>query len=93
MYRQPACQQERRLMPDIALQASEAPVPGQDRIDPDLLGTTYTLALLNGNETAYNLVMGDYLEVMPTRALICRILSGGTAGSSLHDRETRLCSL
>ena len=76
----------------LCAQASEAPLPGQDRIDPDLLGTTYTLALLNGNETAYNMVMEDYLEVQPLSYSMGRqnVLFPASLTSALSSSPSRL---
>lgn len=48
------------------MQASKPPVQGKKRIDPDLLPTTFALALFDGNETAFDIVLDTFMQVGST---------------------------
>ena len=47
----------------VHVQAAQGPDADGMQIDPDLQSTTFELALLNGNETAYELVLEAFTNV------------------------------
>ena len=50
-------------------QATAGPTPGGVQVDPDLQATVFYLALQDGNETAYDLVMQAFMNVSSTHDL------------------------
>ena len=55
----------------MAVQAVDGPSTSGEQIDPDLKTTVYTLALQDGNQTAYNMVLEAFLYVSVPCSLPC----------------------
>ena len=47
------------------MQAVSGPGPDGEQVDPDLKAAVFALGLQDGNQTAYDLVLGVFLDVSP----------------------------
>ncbi|KAK9812504.1 hypothetical protein WJX73_004649 [Symbiochloris irregularis] len=70
--------------------ASRAPVPGEDRIDPDLIPTTFKLALLDGNDTALDIVLENVQQPRSFAVREAAIDALATAGPGLINQTLNL---